>query len=287
GGDALGARVEIKNLNSFRHLERALRYEAARQARRIENGERVRPETRRWDEDAEQTRLLREKETAPDYRYLPEPDLPPVVVGEERLEHVRASMPERPEERKERLVEDVGLPERAAGLLTEDRALADFYEATVSRLYKLTGGGNTRRQARRAAHFLLNEGRSALSEHRAPIDALPPEPDDAAELVYLLLDGDLDARAARTVFAALLAGRDDDPEAIARDEGLLQVASRDELAPVVDDTLDRHSKNVHRYKSGKTSLIGFFIGEVRSAFDDEENAPDPKLVREMIEDRLN
>jgi len=286
GGDALGARVEIKNLNSFRHLERALRFEAARQARRIENGASVPPETRRWDEEAEQTRLLRKKETAPDYRYLPEPDLPPVVVGEELLDRVRASMPEQPEERKARFVEDIGLPERAAALLTEDRALADFYEDAVSRLYKLTGGGNTRRQARRAAHFLLNEGRRALAEHRAPIDALPVEPTDAAEVVYLILEDDLDESAARKVFAALLAGRDDDPETIAREEELLQVAGRDELKPIVEKTLDRHSKNVHRYKSGKKSLIGFFIGEVRSAFD-EEGAPDPKLIREMIEDRLD
>jgi aspartyl-tRNA(Asn)/glutamyl-tRNA(Gln) amidotransferase subunit B len=290
GGGALGGRVEIKNLNSFRHLERALRYEAARQARRVERGAAVEPETRRWDEDAEKTRPLRDKETTLDYRYLPEPDLPPLVVDEAMLKNVRASMPERPGERKKRFVENIGLPERAAALLTEDRALADFYEETVSRLYKLTGGGNTRRQAERAAHFLLNEGRRVLSEQGVPIDALPVRPQQMAELVYMLLEDDLPgARAAAEVFEALLAGEGDDPEQIARDNDLLQIGGgREELAPLVERTLERHSKNVHRYKSGKTELIHSFVGEVRSAFEEEhEGTPDPKLIREMIEERLN
>lgn len=290
GGDALGGRVEIKNLNSFRHLERALRYEAARQARLLECGEAVKPETRCWDEEAEETRPLRDKETAPDYRYLPEPDLPPLVVGEALLEKVDASMPERPEERKKRFVENIGLPERAAEMLTQDRALADFYEETVSRLYKLTGGGNTRRQAERTAHFLLNEGRRVLSEHSAPIDALPVRPQQVAKLVYMILEDDLPgARPAAEVFEVLLVEEGDDPEQIAREKELLQTGGgREELAPIVDDMLERHSKNVHRYKSGKTELIHSFVGEVRSAFDEEhEGAPDPKLIREMIEERLN
>lgn len=286
GGAALGASVELKNINSFRSLERALRYETVRQARLFEKGTPARPQARRWDEAAGQTRLWREKASAPDCRYLPEPDLPPVVVNEALLERARASMPERPEARRKRFVEDIGLPRGAASRLTEERALADFYEETVSQLYKLTGGGDTRRQARLAARFLLNEGRRALAEHSAPIEALPVTPRRAAKLIYLLLEEDLDGRAARDVFAALLAGRDADPETIAREKDLLQVSGREELAPVVDQTLERHSKNVHRYKSGKKSLMGFFVGEVRSALDDEK-APDAKLIRQMLEERLD
>jgi aspartyl-tRNA(Asn)/glutamyl-tRNA(Gln) amidotransferase subunit B len=285
GGDALGPRVELKKLNSFGPLQRALRYEAARLARRIERGEAVRPQTRRWDADAGETQLLREKETAPDYRYLSDPDLPPITVDEAVLGRARASMPERPEGRRRRFVEDIGLPKHAAARLTEDRALADFYEATTNQLYKLTGGGNTRRQAQRTAHFLLNEGRRALAEHRASIDTLPVTPRRAAEVVYLLIEDDLDARAAGDVFAALLDGRDADPESIARDKNLLQVSGREDLEPHVDEMLKRHSKNVHRYKSGKKSLMGFFVGQVRSAFDDGGEA-DPKLIREIIEERL-
>jgi aspartyl-tRNA(Asn)/glutamyl-tRNA(Gln) amidotransferase subunit B len=290
GGAVLGGRVEVKNLNSFRHLERALRHEAARQERLLERGEPVEPATRRWDEDAGATRPLRGKETAPDYRYLPEPNLPPLVVKEALLNKVRASMPERPDERAERLIEEIGLPERAAEMLTQDRALADFYEETVSRLYKLTGGGNTRRQAQRTAHFLLNEGRRVLAEQRAPIDALPARPQQVAELVYLLIEDELPgASAAAEVFGVLLEGERDDPRQIAREEGLVQAGGgREALAPLVERTLERHSKNVHRYKSGKTELMNSFVGEVRSAFEEEnDGTPDPKLIRKMIEERLN
>lgn len=286
GGPPHGAKVELKNLNSFRHVERALAYEVARQERVLESGGPVAPETRRWDARAQETRVLRTKETAPDYRYFPEPDLPPLTIGEDRLAKVRAALPEMPEARRRRLAEEMDLPPYDAAVLTQDRVLADYFEAVVDALYKFTGGGNTKRQAKAASNFVMGEVLRALNERSlAGAGALPASPKQTAKLIYLRLEEDLDADAAHKVFGAVLDGASGDPEKIARDQGLLQVDDREDLAPVVDRILGRHSKNVHRYRSGKKSLIGFFIGEVRAEFDDA--APDPKLVREMLKDRLD
>lgn len=283
GRAGLGPRVEIKNLNSFRHVEHALGFEIARQVALLERGEWPREETRAWDRDAAETRPLRDKEGAPDYRYFPDPDLAPVAVTPAMRRTVREALPELPKQREQRFVEEVGLPAYDAGVLTEDRDVANYFEAALDALYRRTKGGNTRAQAKLMSNVVMSEVLRALNERPdLSMRTFPVEPERLAGLVYLRYEDEVSSSAGHELFTAML---DDDrtAEAIARDEHLMQVGDREVLVPVVEDVLERHSKNVHRYRSGKKGLIRFFIGEVMSDFD---GSPDPQLVRTLLEERL-
>ncbi len=284
GRAELGARVELKNLNSFRHVEHALEHEVTRQIAARERGAAVAPETRSWDADARRTHVLRAKETARDYRYLPDPDLPPVPVDGGQLAALRRALPEMPAQRRARFVEEVGLPAYDAGVLTEDRAVADYFEAAVDALYKRTKGGNTRAQAKAVSNVIMSHVLRALGERAdRSMDDFPVEADRLAALIHLRLDDEVGSSAAHDIFVRMLED-DRPPRAIADARNLRQVDSREALTPVVEHVLARHDKNVHRYRSGKKSLMRFFIGEVMSSFD---GSPDPKLVRSLLEERLS
>ncbi|MDX1547639.1 MAG: Asp-tRNA(Asn)/Glu-tRNA(Gln) amidotransferase subunit GatB [Rhodothermales bacterium] len=282
GQTAYGTKTEIKNMNSFRNVERAVDFEIARQIHLIERGQTVIQETRLWDADAQQTRSMRSKEEAHDYRYFPDPDLVPVVVDEAMLTAIRDALPEMPERRRARFEDELGLPTYDADVLTQERALADYFEAAVGALFKRTRGGDTRAQAKAVSNLVMTDVLRVLSERGLTPEAIPIDAERLAELVHLRLDDAVSSTAAAEIFNRML---DDDrrPGEIAEAENLHQVSDAGALAPVVEQVLDEHPGQVETYLGGKQGLIGFFIGQVMRRFD---GSPDPKAVRQLLEERL-
>lgn len=281
GDETLGTKVEVKNLNSIRNVERAAAYEVERQVVAIEAGETIVQETRLWDAGALETRPMRSKELAHDYRYFPDPDLSEVVVTEEMLKVVRAEMPELPESRRRRLTADLGLPPYDAGVLTEDRDTADYFEATLD---ALTGSGAASPdEAKAVSNFVMKDVQRILNERQIGTAAFPIEPTRLAGLIRLRLDDRIGSSAATDIFNIML-DSGDAAESIAEREGLFQVSDTSALEPVVEEVLDAHPEQVQTYLNGKEGLIGFFIGQTMRAF---PGSPDPQLVRELLHEKLH
>lgn len=278
GHDGLGTKTEVKNLNSIRNVERAIAFEAKRQVRLVESGEEVVQETRLWDADALVTRPMRSKEEAHDYRYFPDPDLAPVVVTGELLEDIRQSQPELPEARRRRYAESFGLPAYDAELLTDDRATADYFEATLAVL----GESPSEDEAKAVSNFVMGDVPRVANERGVDLADFPVEPERLAALIRMRLDDRIGSSAASEIFDALVES-DASPEAIAEERNLLQVSDTAALEPVVDAVLAAHPDNVREYLGGKEKLIGFFIGQVMQAF---PGTPDPKLVRQLLQVKL-
>ncbi len=281
GETALGTKTEVKNMNSFRHIERALAYEIRRQIDLVARGGTVTQETRLWDADRMETRPMRSKEEAHDYRYFPDPDLVPVVVTEAWLDAIRATLPEMPEARRRRYVEALGLPPYDAALLTEERGLADYFEATVANLAERTGRAASE-VAKAVSNVIMTDVLRVLKDEGLDVDAFPVTPDRLAALIHLRLDDRLGSSAATELFEVMLRV-DGPPETLARERNLLQVSDAGALAPIVDEVLARHPKQLAQYLGGKEGLIGFFIGQVMRAF---PGSPDPRLVRKLLIERI-
>ncbi|MFN3597215.1 MAG: Asp-tRNA(Asn)/Glu-tRNA(Gln) amidotransferase subunit GatB [Rubricoccaceae bacterium] len=277
GAGALGAKTEVKNLNSIRAVERAVAFEAARQAAVLAAGGRVVQETRLWDAARAETRPLRSKEDAHDYRYFPDPDLPPVVVTEALRERVRAALPELPAARRARFRDTLGLPAYDAAVLTDDQALADYYEATLAAL-----GDAGPEAAKAVSNVVMTDVLRALGETGEPVGRLAVTPARLAALVRLRLEGRLGSSAATEVFEALRTAPDA-PEDIAAARGLFQVSDEAALAPVVDAVLARSPAQVAQFVAGKDALVGYFVGQVMKAF---PGTPDPQRVRALLLERL-
>ncbi len=284
GQTGLGTRTELKNLNSIRNVERALEYEINRQIVARERGDAVQQQTLLWDADAQQTRTLRSKEEARDYRYLPDPDLPPVVVPEERVEALRDDLPEMPNARCHRFVDSLGLPAYDAEVLTEDRAVADYFEEALSSLFKRTKGGDTNAQAKEVANFVMGDVMQTLNETDYTPQTLPVTPRRLAQLVYLRLEDKVSSSGAQEVFSLMLDHTDASAGKIADDHNLIQISDRSQIEPVVTSVLNDHSDNVEQYLSGKDGLLGFFIGQVMRRID---GSPDPQLVRTLLTEHLD
>ncbi|WP_022836712.1 Asp-tRNA(Asn)/Glu-tRNA(Gln) amidotransferase subunit GatB [Salisaeta longa] len=284
GHTALGTRTEVKNLNSIRHVADALTYEALRHMRCHIRGAPVTQATLRWDAAAGQTRVLRTKEDAPDYRYMPDPDLPPVVVDEAMRTAQREALPEMPDARRERFINDIGLSPYAAGVLVEERSVADYFEDTLRALFKHTKGGDTTAQAQAVANFIMTNVLRERNERNTSIDALGVSPERLAELVYLRLDARVSSSGAQDIFTALLETPNRSAEAIAEERNLLQVSDADAIRPVVDAVVADHSDKVTTYRNGKQGLLGFFIGRVMDRFD---GSPDPQVVRRLLKETLD
>jgi len=278
GHDAFGTKAEVKNLNSIRNVERAIAFEAKRQVRLIESGEKVVQETRLWDADALVTRPMRSKEEAHDYRYFPDPDLAPVVVTDDLLDEIRQSQPELPEARRRRYAEAFGLPAYDAELLTDDRATADYFEAALGALSDAPSEDETKA----VSNFVMGDVLRVANERGVDLAAFPVEPERLAALIRMRLDDRIGSSAASEIFDALVE-RDASPVEIAEERNLLQVSDTGALEPVVEAVLAEHPDNVREYLGGKQKLIGFFIGQVMQAF---PGTPDPKLVRELLQVKL-
>lgn len=255
GSQTLGTRTEIKNLNSFRALVRASEYEIARQIEVVESGGVVVQETLGWDEARGVTVTQRSKEHAHDYRYFPEPDLPPLAIDDTWIEEVRQSLPELPDAKYRRFVAAYGLPENDARILVEDVALADYFEAAVR------GYGG---KAVSVSKWVVGELAYLMNRDGIAIERVRVAPESIASLVKLLDAGTISQSSAKDVLGTMFeSGRA--PEAIVKEEGLVQISDQDQLAQVVDQVLADHPEEVTAYLEGRESLLQWFMGQVMRA----------------------
>jgi aspartyl-tRNA(Asn)/glutamyl-tRNA(Gln) amidotransferase subunit B len=273
GARELGTKVEIKNLNSFRNVQRALEYEVKRQAEALDRGERIVQETRLWDADGGSTRAMRSKEYAHDYRYFPEPDLVPLRLERAWVDDIRAALPELPRARRHRFVTELGLPPYDAGVLTQSRALAEYYETAV-RAFP---------QPKLVSNWVMSELlRELPADDERAIAEAPITPARLAGLLRLIEDGTISGKIAKTVFEKMLATREE-ASTIVRREGLTQVADAGALETLVDAAIAGNPRMVEDFRKGKTAAAQALVGQVMKASAGKAN---PAMVRKLIEEKL-
>ncbi|MCY4342757.1 MAG: Asp-tRNA(Asn)/Glu-tRNA(Gln) amidotransferase subunit GatB [Gammaproteobacteria bacterium] len=273
GREALGERTEIKNINSFRFVEKAVRFEIDRQIDRLEAGLPVVRETRLYDASKDETRPMRGKEFSDDYRYFPDPDLLPVAIDGAFIEAARAELPELPAARRRRFQEALGLSEYDAGWLTRDPDTADYFAAAAR-----TDGSN----AKRVANWVMGELTARLNREGLDIGAAPVTAVALGRLTARIEDGTLSSKTAKTVFEALWDG-EGEVDAIIEARGLKQVRDTAELAGLIDDILARHPQQAEQFRAGRDKLLGFFVGQAMKA---TGGKADPRQVNELLKQAL-
>ena len=268
GQVTLGTKAEVKNVNSFRYLEKALEYEMVRQIDVLESGGRVVQETRLWDTSTGRTHSMRSKEEAHDYRYFPEPDLPPLVIDEARLARVRATMPELPEARSRRFSAEYGIPAYDAGVLTQSAALADYFEAAAK------AAGNPKA----ASNWIMGELLRTINERGQRIEDVPVSPSALAGLIVLIDKGTISSSMGKGVFATMYdSGRSAD--SIVQEEGLAQIGDEGALQAIVADVIKGHADAVAQYRAGKRQTFGFLVGQVMKGSGGKAN---PKMASDLL-----
>ena len=272
GSAELGTRTEMKNLNSFKAIARSIEYEARRQIELIEEGRRVVQETRRWDENKDATFAMRSKENAQDYRYFPEPDIPPLEIGEDYLERLRKEQPELAEARMARYQADWGLPVYDTQMLTSQKALAEFFEATVAL-------GTPPKQA---ANWIMGEVLRRLSADGLEAKDMALTPRTLARLIELVQEGKLNRNTAVRVFDAVFAD-DGDVDAYVKEHGLEQVSDAGLVGSVVDKVLAANPKSIQDFKAGKEKAFGFLVGQVMRELKGQAS---PQVVHQALRERL-
>jgi len=278
GTTELGTRCEIKNLNSFRFMEEAIHYEVRRQIELIEDGGKVIQATRLWDPDRKETRSMRTKEDAQDYRYFPDPDLPPLIIGQDWIDRVKAEMPELPGAMRTRFTGDYGLPDYDSLVLTSSQAMATYYEAVVAKAGK--------ENAKAAANWMMGDVSSTLN--REGVD-LADSPVSAAQLALLLqriADGTISNKAAKEVFAAMWEAKSSDEglaDTVIDQKGLKQISDTGALEAIVDEVLAANAKSVEQYRAGKEAAINALIGQTMKASKGKAN---PAQVTELLKQKL-
>jgi len=272
-GDPLGTRTETKNVNSFRFLGRAIEHEIARQRRLLERGEKVVQETRLYDPDKDETRPMRSKETSKDYRYFPEPDLLPVEIDQAYIDSVRRSMPELPRQKVARFVSQYELAEADANVLASSSELANYFEEVVK-----IGG-----DARHASNWVRVELLGLLHRDEKEIGDSPVNANELGTIIARIVDGTISGKIAKSVFEALWEGRATSADDYIMAEGLTQVSDTGALEPVIDAIIDANPEQVAQFKSGKTKLLGFFVGQVMKETGGKAN---PQQVNELVTKKL-
>jgi aspartyl-tRNA(Asn)/glutamyl-tRNA(Gln) amidotransferase subunit B len=273
GQEKLGTRCEIKNLNSFRFIEKAINYEIARQIEVIEGGGKIRQETRLYDPDKGETRPLRSKEEANDYRYFPDPDLLPVALEQGFIESVRATLPELPDQKANRYVEQFGLSAYDAGLLTASRELGDYYESVIAKLGE---------QAKLAANWVMGELSAALNKDGLEVTKSRIDPTRLAGLLARIADETISGKIAKEVFEQMWSeGKDAD--SIIEAKGLKQITDTGAIEKVIDEVMAANPKQLADYRSGKDKLFGFFVGQVMKVTAGKAN---PAQVNELLKKKL-
>lgn len=273
GQAELGTRTETKNVNSFRFLEKAINFEINRQIRVLEDGGRVTQETRLYDPDADETRPMRSKETATDYRYFPEPDLLPVVIDEAYIARVKADMPELPEQKVVRFQAEHGLSVQDAEVLTSSLALADYFERVA-----MTAGNSSL-----ANNWIRVELLGRMNRESMEIEDIPVSSDQLGLLISRISDDTISGKIAKSLFDDLWSGDATDVDAYIETMGLKQVSNSDELKPLVESVIADNPKQVEQYRAGKDKLLGFFVGQVMKATSGKAN---PQQVNDMVRELL-
>lgn len=275
GETAYGTRCEIKNLNSFRFLEKAIEYEARRQIELIQDGGKVVQETRLFDPDKNETRSMRSKEDAQDYRYFPDPDLPPLAVDEAWIARVRGELPELPAAKKARFMSQYGLTAYDAHTLTASREIADYFEATAAALGQ---------DAKLAANWVMGELSAALNRHEIDIPASPIAPAQLAKLLARILDSTISGKIAKDVFEAIWSGEQGgDADAIISARGLKQISDSGAIEAIVDEVLKANAKSVEEFRAGKEKAFNALVGQVMKASRGQAN---PAQVNEILKKKL-
>ncbi len=278
GQKEFGTRCEIKNLNSFRFMEEAIHYEVRRQIELIEDGGKVVQATRLWDPDRKETRSMRTKEDAQDYRYFPDPDLPPLVIGQDWIDRVKAGMPELPGALRARFTGEYGLPEYDSLVLTSSKAMAGYYEAVVAKAGK--------ENAKAAANWMMGDVSSTLNREGVDIGDAPVSAAQLALLLKRIADGTISNKAGKEVFAAMWEAKSDDEnlaDTVIDQKGLKQISDTGALEAIVDEVLAANAKSVEQYRAGKEAAINALIGQTMKASKGKAN---PAQVTELLKQKL-
>mgnify|MGYP001183458700 CR=1 FL=1 len=272
GATKFGTKTEMKNLNSFEHVRKGLQYEAKRQIQLIMAGGQVQQETRRFDENTGETILMRVKEGASDYRYFPEPDLPPIHISDEWIEQVKASIPEMPDKRRQRYINEWGITEYDAGVLTQSKEMSDFYEATVA------GGADPKL----AANWLQVEVNGYLNSNKLELDQTALTPQHLADMIKLIQDGTISSKIAKKVFKQIIEN-DTDPKAWVEEKGMVQLSDPAKLQPIIDEVLDNNQQSIEDFKNGKDRAVGFLVGNIMKQTRGKAN---PQVVNKLLMESL-
>ncbi len=275
GEQKLGTRTELKNINSFRFVQKAIDYEVRRQIEVLERGGRVIQETRLWNSSEERTVSMRSKEEAHDYRYFPDPDLPLLTVDAEWIQTMRRSMPELPEARRHRFIKEYALSEYDAGVLTSTRSLADFFEQTA----QLSGHAKT------GANWIMGDLLRFYKDSNTDLKDLsksPVSPKMLADMIALVEKGTISGKIAKTVMEEMYkTGKE--PQKIIEEQGLVQISDTGEIEKIVDKVIEDHPQSVEQYRAGKTGTLGFFVGQVMKSTGGRAN---PQTVNDLLRKKL-
>jgi len=275
----LGTKVEVKNLNSFNAVEKAIEYEIKRQAEVLERGEKVVQETRGWDDAKGKTFSQRSKESAHDYRYFPEPDLLPLEFSEEYAEKLRAIIPELPDQKRKRFIGEYGIAENLAETLVRERALASFWERAVSELREWLPEQDKLKEAfRLSSNYFTSDLLGLMNEKSIPADELLVEPENFAELMKMIVDSEINSRAAKDILRHMVE-RGGDPSTIVESQGLRQVNNTAELEEIIKKVLARSPAAISDYKNGKQNALQFLVGQVMK---ETKGAANPTVIRDVL-----
>jgi len=272
GQKEFGVKVEIKNMNSFNAIQRAIEYEIERQIKAIETGETIKQETRLWEENNQRTSSMRSKEGSSDYRYFPEPDLPPIEVSVAQKEEWRAQLPELPAQKRQRYEQDFDLSPYDARVLTDDRTIAEYFEAA------LVNGAN----AKLVANWVTQDISAYLNNNKLSITDIPLTPTALGELVSLIETETISGKIAKDMLPELLT-KGGSPKAIVESKGLSQISDASAIAQIIDEVLNAHPEELAAFRGGKNKLKGFFVGQVMKK---SGGRVDPKLTNQILTEKL-
>lgn len=272
GEKKLGVKTEIKNMNSFRNVERALNYEIERQIDLLEDGEEVIQQTLLWNADLNEASPMRSKEEAHDYRYFPDPDLLPVIVDEEWKNQIATAMPELPESKFRRFVEQYNLPDYDSEILTQSKNLADYYEKVVS----------VTNDFKAASNWIMTDVLGYLNENKIEINQFPVNAENLGKLINLISNGTISSKIAKEVFQIMLE-TNDDPEKIVKEKNLVQISDEGEIIKIIHNVLEMNKNQIEEFLSGKDKVLGFFVGQIMKETKGKAN---PQLVNQLLKSEL-
>ncbi len=273
GQAEFGTRTEMKNLNSFHAIERAIAYEAQRQIELIEDGEKVVQETRRWDDNKGYSYAMRSKEDAQDYKYFPEPDLPPIEISDEQIEEIKSTMPELPEEKKERYLNELGLPEYDTGIITGDIALVKFFESTLEKCDS----------PKDVANWIMGEVMKLLNDSATLTENNPLKPEDLASIINMVKSNKINRGTGKKVLEKVFTDGVD-PEKYVEENNLAQVTDLSALRPIIEQVIAENEKSVSEYKAGKTQAMGYIMGQAMRALKGKAPAQEvQKILKEILD----
>ncbi len=274
GQEEFGVKTELKNLNSFNNVRRGLIYEQGRQERLLLSGGEALQETRRYNDTTRESELMRVKEGADDYRYFPEPDIPPFTISDEKIEQLRAELPEMPRERRKRYVEELGIPEYDAEVLTDTVEMSDFFDATVEQ------GADPKQ----ASNWLMGDVSAYLNNEQVGLEETTLTPKALAEMIGLIEDETISSKIAKKVFKELTKEEVQDVRSLVEEKGWAQLSDPEQLLPIISEVLDNNEQSVEDFKSGKKQAMGYLIGQIMKETRGQAN---PGVVNKLLSQELN